>query len=108
MSTPVERNASLTVGSVDSVSPSDITVLLDPDAPQATALNTGTPTGFPRINGYVLIPNEAGAVVGLNRYRAVRLPQAHRTQGLRSRRLALPSAEAQTHPARDPHHGHGR
>jgi hypothetical protein len=38
-------------------------VVLEQDAPQATALNTGVPTGFPRINGYVLIPNETGAVV---------------------------------------------
>ena len=28
---------------------------------QATALNTGAPAGFPRINGYVLIPNEGGS-----------------------------------------------
>jgi hypothetical protein len=26
-------------------------------------LNTGVPTGFPRLNGYVLIPNETGATV---------------------------------------------
>src|SRR5581483_5547232 len=35
----------------------------DLDAPQTTALNTGTPAAFPRLNGYVLIPNEAGATV---------------------------------------------
>src|SRR5690606_12244172 len=34
------------------------------DAPHATALNTGVPSAFPRLNGYVLIPNEAGATVG--------------------------------------------
>ncbi len=65
MSTPIERVAALTIGTVESVSPSEIRVLLDPDAPQATAINTGSPTGFPRINGHVLIPNETGAVVGL-------------------------------------------
>ncbi len=65
MQTPIERVAALTVGTVESVSPSEIRVLLEIDAPQATALNTGTPTGFPRINGYVLIPNETGAVVGM-------------------------------------------
>jgi uncharacterized protein len=65
MSTPIERVASLAVGMVESVSPSEIRVILEIDAPQATALNTGVPTRFPRINGYVLIPNEAGAVVGL-------------------------------------------
>lgn len=36
---------------------------MDLDAPHATALNTGTPSAFPRLNGYVLIPNEAGATV---------------------------------------------
>jgi hypothetical protein len=61
----MERVASLAIGTVESVSPSEIKVLLDLEAPQATALNTGVPTGFPRINGYVLIPNETGAVVGL-------------------------------------------
>lgn len=65
MSSLVERFAQLTVGTVEAVSPVRIDVLLDVEAPQATALNTGAPTGFPRINGYVLIPNEAGAVVGL-------------------------------------------
>ena len=65
MSKPIEQIAALTIGTVESVSPSEIRVLLEPNAPQATALNTGVPTGFPRINGYVLIPNEFGAVVGL-------------------------------------------
>ena len=65
MSTPIEIVAALVVGTVESVSPEKITVILEVDAPQATALNTGVPTRFPRINGYVLIPNEAGAVVGL-------------------------------------------
>ena len=49
------------VGTVEEVSPDRIQTLLDPDSPQATALNTGVPSGFPRINGYVLIPNEGGA-----------------------------------------------
>jgi DNA helicase HerA-like ATPase len=65
MNTPLDRIAALTIGTVEFVSPSEIKVLLETDAPQATALNTGSPTGFPRVNGYVLIPNETGAVVGL-------------------------------------------
>jgi DNA helicase HerA-like ATPase len=63
MTTPIERLSNLVVGAVESVSPDEVRVLLDLDAPQATALNTGTPSAFPRINGYVLIPNEAGATV---------------------------------------------
>lgn len=65
MSSIIERLAALAVGTVESVSPTRIEVLLDIDAPQATAFNTGSPNGFPRINGYVLVPNETGAVVGL-------------------------------------------
>ena len=49
------------IGTVEEVHADRISVLLDPDAPQATALNTGTPASFPRINGYVLISNESGA-----------------------------------------------
>lgn len=63
MTTPIERLSSLVVGSVESVSPNEVRILLELDAPHATALNTGTPAAFPRINGYVLIPNEAGATV---------------------------------------------
>ena len=65
MSKPIEQIAALTIGTVESVSPSELRVILEPNAPQATALNTGVPTGFPRINGYVLIPNGTGALVGL-------------------------------------------
>jgi len=63
MTTPIEQLSGLTIGSVDSVAPDEIRVALDKDTPRSTALNTGTPTSFPRINGYVLIPNEAGATV---------------------------------------------
>jgi hypothetical protein len=64
MTTPIERLAGLVIGTVESVAPDDIRVLIDLDAPHATALNTGAPSAFPRLNGYVLIPNEAGATVG--------------------------------------------
>lgn len=65
MISPIEKASQLVIGSVESVAPDRISVLLDLDAPQSTALNTGVPTGFPRINSYVLIPNETGAVVGI-------------------------------------------
>ncbi|MCX7608999.1 MAG: hypothetical protein N2049_07260, partial [Anaerolineales bacterium] len=65
MSTVIDAVASRAIGTVESVSANTIVVLLDPDAPQATALNTGSPAGFPRINGYLLIPNESGATVGV-------------------------------------------
>jgi uncharacterized protein len=65
MNSVVEALGARVVGAVEVVSANTIIVMLDPDAPQATALNTGTPTGFPRINGYLLIPNESGATVGV-------------------------------------------
>lgn len=64
MTTPIENLSQLVIGSVESVAPDEIKVLLELDAPSTTALNTGTPTAFPRLNSYVLIPNEAGATVG--------------------------------------------
>lgn len=83
MSTPIEQIAALTIGTVESVSPSEIRVLLEPNAPQTTALNTGVPTGFPRINGYVLIPNETGAVVGLVVWLGVERSQFPKRTGLK-------------------------
>jgi len=83
MSKPIEQIAALTIGTVESVSPSEIKVLLEPNAPQATALNTGVPTGFPRINGYVLIPNETGAVVGLVTWLGIERSPFPRRTGLK-------------------------
>ncbi|RWH52862.1 MAG: DUF87 domain-containing protein [Mesorhizobium sp.] len=63
MTTPIERVSGLVVGVVESIAPDEIRVVLELEAPQSTALNTGVPAAFPRLNGYVLIPNEAGATV---------------------------------------------
>jgi uncharacterized protein len=65
LSTPTERRSALNVGIVESVSPARITVALELDAPQTTALNTGTPIAFPRLNSFVVVPNESGALVGI-------------------------------------------
>lgn len=79
MSSIVDALGDRAVGTVESVSAGAITVLVDPTAPQATALNTGTPTGFPRINGYLLLPNESGATVGvITSVRVERLPYPKR------------------------------
>jgi hypothetical protein len=51
---PLAYADSLRIGSIDFVSPDEIKVLLDIEAPDNLALNTGTPRPFPRINGYVL------------------------------------------------------
>lgn len=71
----------LTIGTVDFVSPNEIKVILDINAPQNTALNTGVPTLFPRINGFVLIPNEIGALVGLISWLGVEHSQYPKRKG---------------------------
>lgn len=60
---PIEHSASLRIGVVEFVSPSEIKVSLDLDAPDGIAANAGLPRAFPRINSYVLIGTEAGNVV---------------------------------------------
>ena len=62
--TPIEFLASLRIGTVEYISPDRIEVQLDVESPESVALNTGTPMGFPRINGYVMIPIDLGFVVG--------------------------------------------
>lgn len=65
MTTIVERVGALSVGRIEAVTAAELRIALFNETPQATALNTGTPTGFPRINAYVLVPNESGAVVAV-------------------------------------------
>jgi len=61
---PIEYTDSLCIGTVDFISPDEVKVLLDIDAPEAVSLNTGFPRPFPRVNDYVLIPSNEGHVVG--------------------------------------------
>lgn len=63
MNTPISNAESLQIGSVDFVSPDEIKVVLDLDAPNDMALNSGVPRPFPRINSYVLIAGEGGYLV---------------------------------------------
>ncbi|MCH9758368.1 MAG: ATP-binding protein [Proteobacteria bacterium] len=62
--TPFEQAGNLRIGTVDFVSPDEIKVGLDIEAPESVALNTGGPRPFPRVNGYVLIPVDDGHLVG--------------------------------------------
>ncbi len=62
--TPFEHAGSLRIGTVDFVSPDEIKVLLDIEAPDSVALNAGSPRPFPRVNGYVLIPVDDSYLVG--------------------------------------------
>lgn len=61
---PIEHAESLCIGTVDFISPDEIKVLLDIEAPEAVSLNTGFPRPFPRVNDYVLIPSDDGHIVG--------------------------------------------
>ena len=61
---PFEYAESLRIGSVDFVSPDEIKVALDIEAPESVALNAGSPRPFPRVNGYLLVPVDDGYLVG--------------------------------------------
>lgn len=55
---------SLQIAVVDFVSPDEIKVVLDIEAPESVALNAGGPRPFPRVNSYVLIPVDDSYLVG--------------------------------------------
>lgn len=61
---PFQHAESLRIGTVDFVSPDEIKVVLDIEAPESIALNAGGPRPFPRVNSYVLIPVDDGFLVG--------------------------------------------
>ena len=62
--TPFAHAESLRVGTVDFISPDEVKVLLDIEAPESVALNAGGARSFPRVNGYVLLPVDDGYLVG--------------------------------------------
>lgn len=62
--TPFAHAESLRIGTVDFVSPDEVKVLLDIEAPESVAINSGGVRPFPRVNGYVLIPVDDGYLVG--------------------------------------------
>lgn len=59
-----EQASTLQIGTVESVSPDEIKIAIDIEAPESVALNTGGPRPFPRVNGYLLIPVDQGFLVG--------------------------------------------
>lgn len=62
--TPFAHAESLRIGTVDFISPDEVKVMLDIEAPESVALNAGGARPFPRVNGYVLIPVDDGYLVG--------------------------------------------
>lgn len=79
---PLAYADSLRMGTIDFVSPDEIKVLLDIEAPDGVALNTGTPRPFPRINGYVLIPSDEGHLVGQVEWITIERSQYPKRKGM--------------------------
>ncbi|WP_448152081.1 ATP-binding protein [Castellaniella caeni] len=73
---------SLRIGTIDFVSPDEIKALLDIEAPDGVALNTGTPRPFPRINGYVLIPSDDGYLVAQVEWITIERSQYPKRKGM--------------------------
>lgn len=82
MNTLMENAESMKIGSVDFVSPSEIRVLLDLDAPSDIALNAGTPRPFPRVNTYVLVPAEGGFLVAQIEWITIERAQFPKRRGM--------------------------
>lgn len=79
---PLAYADSLRIGTIDFVSPDEIKVLLDIEAPDSMALNTGTPRPFPRVNGYVLIPCDAGHLVAQVEWVTIERSQYPKRKGM--------------------------
>lgn len=79
---PIAYADSLRIGTIDFVSPDEVKVLLDVEAPDAVALNTGTPRPFPRINGYVLVPGDQGHLVAQVEWITVERSQYPKRKGM--------------------------
>ena len=81
--TPFLQAASLRVGTVDFVSPDEMKVALDVEAPESVALNAGGPRPFPRVNGYLLVPVDDGFLVGQVEWLTVERSPFPQRRGLR-------------------------
>lgn len=82
MNSPIEFVEQLRVGSVEFVSPTEIKIVLDIDAPESTALNAVRPRSFPRVNSYILISSDNGYVVGQIEWIAIERSPYPKRKGL--------------------------
>lgn len=80
---PFEQAGSLRVGGVDFVSPDEIKVALDIEAPESVALNVGGPRPFPRVNGYLLVPVDEAFLVGQVEWLTVERSPFPKRRGMR-------------------------
>jgi hypothetical protein len=79
---PLAYADSLRIGTIDYISPDEIKVLLDIEAPDGVALNTATPRPFPRINGYVLAPSDQGFLVAQVEWITIERSQYPKRKGM--------------------------
>jgi len=82
MITPLAFADSLRIGSVDFVSPDEIKVILDIEAPSDIAINTGIPRPFPRINSYALLPCDSGFLVAQIEWITIERSQYPKRKGM--------------------------
>lgn len=80
--TPFEQAGSLRIGTVEFVSPDEIKVGLDIEAPESVALNAGGPRPFPRVNGYLLVPVDDGFLVGQTEWMTVERSSFPKRRGM--------------------------
>ena len=84
---PFEQAGSLRIGTVDFVSPDEINVALDIEAPESVALNAGGPRPFPRVNGYLLISVDEALLVGQVQWLTVERSPLPKRRGTQDRGL---------------------
>ena len=80
---PFEKSRNLLVGTVEFVSPNEIRVSVDLDAPDSIALNTGAPRPFPRVNSYLLVSVDDGFLVGQVEWMTIEQAPFPKRRGLR-------------------------
>ncbi len=86
---------SATVGIVDSVGPSRIDISLFDDAPHGISMNAGQLQRFPRVNGFVAIPAEAGAMLAMITWLGIDTASISNDAG--PDRLSLPAPRRRLH-----------
>ncbi len=80
--TPFAHAESLRIGTVDFISPDEVKVVLDIEAPESVALNAGGARPFPRVNGYLLMPVDDGFLVGQIEWLTIERSAFPRRRGL--------------------------
>jgi len=59
------RHESLVIGRIEEVAPSSIVISIDVEAPHGTSFAHGALQRFPRVNGFIVLPCEDGAILAI-------------------------------------------